>query len=128
MFLSVLSDLKSPSTVTGFINDLLSPTEQVMLGKRLAIAYMLKKGYTQRAIENTLKVSLTTVNKVNQVMKSHTNGYNLVIERMLKIQKISDFFDKLDEKLDHLLPPKGANWSDHYKRTYAARAKKKRAF
>jgi len=47
---------------------------------------------------------------------------------MLQKEKIVAFFDKLDEKLDHLLPPKGANWSEHYKRTYAERAKNKKAF
>jgi hypothetical protein len=61
-------------------------------------------------------------------MKKSHSGYDAVIERMLRIQKVSDFFLKLDEKLDHLLPPKGANWSEHYKRTSAERAKNKRAF
>lgn len=128
MFLSTLSSLSSPADVNSFVEDLLSPTEQIMLGKRLAIAYMLQKGYTQREIVETLKVGLATVNKISLTLKLKGNGYSMVITHMLKIQKISDFFDKLEEKLDHLLPPKGANWSAHYKRTYAERAKKKRAF
>lgn len=128
MFLSILSSLPSPSVTSSFIEDLLSPTEQIMLGKRLSIAYMLKKGYAQRDICDILKVSLATVSKVSLTLKKGNSGYDAVIERMLKVQKISDFFLKLDEKLDHLLPPKGANWSDHYSRTNAERAKKKRAF
>ncbi len=128
MFLSILSSLGSPSVTSAFVEDLLSPTEQIMLGKRLAIAYMIRKGYAQRDIGNTLKVSLATVSKISLRLKTKGNGYTAVIDRMLRIQKVSDFFDKLDEKLDHLLPPKGANWSAHYKRTYAERAKKKRAF
>lgn len=128
MFLSTLTSLSSPSSVNNFIEDLLSPTEQIMLGKRLAIAYMLQKGYTQRDIVETLKVGLATVNKISLRMKTKGNGYTMVITNMLKIQKVSDFFDKVEEKLDHLLPPKGANWSAHYSRTHAERAKKKRAF
>ena len=128
MFLSILSSLGSPSVTSAFVEDLLSPTEQIMLGKRLAIAYMIRKGYAQRDIGNTLKVSLATVSKISLRLKTKGNGYTAVIDRMLRIQKVSDFFDKLDEKLDHLLPPKGANWSAHYARTSADRAKKKRAF
>ena len=37
-------------------------------------------------------------------------------------QKATDFL------YDHLLPPKGANWSGHYKRTSTARAKRQKAF
>ena len=128
MFLSILSSLGSPSVTSSFVEDLLSPTEQIMLGKRLSIAYMLKKGYAQRDICDILKVSLATVSKISLTLKKSTNGYDAVIDRMLRVQKISDFFLKLDEKIDHLLPPKGANWSTHYVRTSKERAKKKRAF
>jgi uncharacterized protein YerC len=128
MFLSTLTSLSSPSAVSSFIEDLLSPTEQIMLGKRLAIAYMLKKGYTHREIVNTLKVGLATVNKVSLTLKLNGNGYESVIGHMLKVQKISDFFLKLDEKIDQILPPKGSSWSAHYHRANAERIKKKRAF
>ena len=128
MFLSILSSLGSPSVTSAFVEDLLSPTEQIMLGKRLSIAYMIRKGYAQRDIGNTLKVSLATVSKISLRLKTKGNGYTAVIDRMLRIQKVSDFFDKLDEKLDHLLPPKDANWSAHYARTAKERAKKKRVF
>ena len=128
MFLSTLTSLSSASAVSSFIEDLLSPTEQIMLGKRLAIAYMLKKGYTHRDIVNTLKVGLATVNKVSLTLKLKGNGYENVINHMLKVQKISDFFLKLDEKIDQILPPKGSSWSDHYVRKNAERIKKKRAF
>ncbi len=128
MFLSTLTSLSSPSAVSSFIEDLLSPTEQIMLGKRLAIAYMLKKGYTHRDIVNTLKVGLATVNKVSLTLKLNGNGYESVINHMLKVQKISDFFLRLDEKIDQILPPKGSSWSAHYHRANAERIKKKRAF
>lgn len=128
MFLTSISSLSSTSTVKAFLNDLLSGTEQIMLGKRLAIAYLLQKGYTQRQIVEILKVGLTTVNKINLTLQLSGNGYTLVISRMLQQEKISDFFAKIDEKIDHLIPPRGTDWSLHYKRTSAMRAKQKRAF
>jgi len=126
-FVESFTTLSSTGKAKDFLYDLLSPVEQVMLGKRLAIAYMLMKGQTQRAISNTLKVSQATVNKVSASLKLGT-GYRTIISHMLQKQKVVDFFNNLEEKIDHLLPPKGANWSEHYKRTNAERAKSKKMF
>lgn len=126
-FIESFTSLSSTDKATSFLYDLLSPVEQVMLGKRLAIAYMLMKGRSQRAIADTLKVSQPTVNKVNASLKIGS-GYHTIISHMLQKEKIVAFFDKLEEKLDHLLPPKGANWSRHYQRTYGERAKHKKVF
>ena len=126
-FVESFTSLSSAQKATDFLYDLLSPVEQVMLGKRLAIAYMLMKGRSQRDVADTLKVSQATVTKVNASLKVGT-GYRAIISHMLQKEKVVAFFDKLDEKLDHLLPPKGANWSEHYKRTYAERVKNKKSF
>ena len=61
LFRRVLSELHSEGDITDFLDDLLTPTEKVMLAKRLAIAFLLEKGYDQRAIHTILKVSTTTV-------------------------------------------------------------------
>jgi len=126
-FVESFTSLSSAQKATDFLYDLLSPVEQVMLGKRLAIAYMLMKGYAQRTVADTLKVSQTTVNKVNASLKTGA-GYRAIISHMLQKEKVVAFFDKLEEKLDHLLPPKGANWSEHYKRTYTARRAHQKSF
>ncbi len=126
-FVESFASLGTVTKATDFLYDLLSPVEQVMLGKRLAIAYMLMKGHAQRTVADTLKVSQSTVTKVNASLKTGA-GYRAIISHMLQKEKVVAFFDKLEEKLDHLLPPKGANWSEHYKRTYADRAERKKAF
>ena len=126
-FVESFTSLSSTQKATDFLYDLLSPVEQIMLGKRLAIAYMVLKGYSQRSIADTLKVSQSTVTKVNASLKIGS-GYRAIISHMLQKEKVVAFFDKLEEKLDHLLPPKGANWSEHYKRTYAQRAKRQKSF
>jgi len=126
-FIDSFTSLSSPQKATNFLYDLLSPVEQIMLGKRLAIAYMLMKEYSQRDIADTLKVSQPTVAKVNASLKTGA-GYRAIISHMLQKEKVVAFFDKLEEKLDHLLPPKGANWSEHYKRTYADRTKRQKSY
>jgi len=127
IFVESFTSLSSAQKSTDFLYDLLSPVEQVMLGKRLAIAYMLLKGRAQRDVADTLKVSQATVNKVNASLKIG-NGYRTIISHMLQKEKVVSFFDGLEEKLDHLLPPKGANWSEHYKRTTAQRNSRKKSF
>ncbi len=126
-FVESFTSLSSAQKSSDFLYDLLSPVEQIMLGKRLAIAYMLMENYSQRDIADTLKVSQPTVTKVNASLKTGA-GYRTIISHMLQKEKIVAFFNKLEEKLDHLLPPKGSNWSQHYKRTYSQRVKLKKAF
>src|SRR3989338_7244626 len=43
------------------VNDLLTYTERIMVSKRIAIILMLNEGYSFRAIESALKVTLQTV-------------------------------------------------------------------
>ena len=127
IFTESFSSLSMSGKTNDFLADLLSPVEQVMLGKRLAIAYMLLKGVAQRTIADTLKVSQATVNHVNASLKVGS-GYRAIISHMLQKEKVVAFFDGLEEKIDHLLPPRGANWSEHYNRTAIESAKHKKSF
>jgi Trp operon repressor len=113
-FISAATKLSSPSLTQSFLQDLLTPTEQIMLAKRLCIAYMLQKGYPQRKISDTLKLSTTTITRVSNILKSQSAGYKKVLNLMLADEKINDFFKKIDSLFDKLsLPPKG-NWTNYY--------------
>jgi uncharacterized protein YerC len=69
-----------------------------MLAKRLAISYMLLKGYPHRTVADTLRVSQATVTKVNLSLKAG-DGYRQVITKMLKKEQIVAFFDQLEAKI-----------------------------
>lgn len=128
-FVSAASKLSSPSLTQSFLQDLLTPTEQIMLAKRLCIAYMLQKNYPQRSIADTLKLSTTTITRVSNSLKSQNNGYKQVIDSMLIDEKVSDFFNKLDTLIGKVIPPpKGANRQQHYKRKYAYERSKNKPF
>ncbi len=126
-FIESLTSLSSTQKATSFLYDLLSPVEQVMLGKRLAIAYMLMKGHAQRRVADTLKVSQATVTKVNASLKIGT-GYRAIISHMLQKEAVVTFFNQLEEKIDKLLPPRGANWQTHYKNAAREKKSQKKAF
>ncbi|MBI4066444.1 hypothetical protein HY411_01880 [Candidatus Gottesmanbacteria bacterium] len=76
------ADLRSEEQVGAFLDDLLTPTEKVMLAKRLAIAILLDRGYDQRTVHTIMKTSLRTVNMVNYWLKNRGRGYRLVLEKL----------------------------------------------
>jgi uncharacterized protein YerC len=47
-----------------FFNSMLTSTERIMLSKRFAIIYMLTKGYSFNAIQETLRISPSTVARI----------------------------------------------------------------
>lgn len=106
LFVKIIVDLNSPDDVEIFLEDLLSPTERIMLVKRLAIAILLTKGYTYDDIDETLKVSRPTIMNVSFWLKNGKSGYKKAIDRILKTQKREEFFDKIEEILLQLSPPK----------------------
>lgn len=98
--------LEKQEDVENFLEDLLSPTEKIMLVKRLAIAILLTKGYTYDDIDDTLKVSRPTIMNVSYWLKHGKTGYQNVVERIIKNQKREELFDKIEEILLRLSPPK----------------------
>ncbi len=110
IFLTSLSELRTKEEVEKFITDLLSPTERIMLSKRLSIAFLLQKGFDQRKIARILKVSLTTINRVSIAFKIGGNGYRRVIDKIIKGEKLDEFLYKIDDFIKEVVPPKGRNY------------------
>lgn len=99
LFYNSLAELTTEEDVADFLNDLLTPTEKIMLQKRLAIAFLLQKGYDQRTIHRIMKVSVTTVNSVNFWLKNQGKGYRNIMERMRKEQRFATYLEKFDSLL-----------------------------
>ena len=83
IFLDAIADVRSRKDVEAFVHDFLTPTERVMLPKRLTIAYLLSKGYEQRLISQYLKVSFTTITRVSNQLREAGAGYRKVITKIL---------------------------------------------
>lgn len=115
IFLISLGKVKAKNDVKNFIDDLLSPTEQIMLAKRLSIAYLLGNGYDQRAISKLLKVSLSTVNRVSLRMQIGGLGFKKLFMQISIEEKLDNFWHKLDDLINEIIPPKGRDWT-HWRR------------
>lgn len=101
------SDLRSEDEVAAFLEDLLSPTERIMLAKRLAIAILLDRGYEQRTVGTIMKTSLTTVNQVNYWLKNKGKGYRIVLDKLKNQKQWAELKEGLEEFLTDFFTVRG---------------------
>ncbi len=99
IFCQTLADLKRRGDVEIFIRDFLSPTEQSVLTKRLAIAMYLEKGRSYEQIKSTLKVSSATIANVDKMMNEKSEGFVLALRRI----EAEEWADKLTKRITGFL-------------------------
>lgn len=99
VFIKTLAQTNNPDDVKDLIEDLLSPSEKIMLIKRLAIAVLLSKGYTYDQIDNTLKVSRPTIMTVSFWLKNGKSGYKKAVQKILNSQKKQALIDNIEDIL-----------------------------
>lgn len=91
IFLQTLAGLTNKTQVSEFLGEFLTPTEKVMLSKRLAIGYLVARGYEYREISRTLKVSTATVGSFARLYKYGTS-YKKVVNKILDKIKTKEMF------------------------------------
>src|SRR3989344_7650258 len=79
-----------------FLKEFLTPTEQVMLAKRLSVAFLLSKDYNYREISKILRVSTGTVNRVALSYRKESH-YKMVIEEILRDERMDEFWRGVGE-------------------------------
>lgn len=85
-FYSMISLLRSREEVKGFLKDLLTLSEVVMISRRIQIAKLLLKGKTYEDIMKNLKVSAATISQVEKWVNNGFGGYKKIIKRHGKKQ------------------------------------------
>jgi len=127
IFIKSFGKISKRQDAVPFLTDLFTPTERIMVAKRLAIAFLLIRGdYDQRGIAGVLKVSTNTVAKINYVLKTQGEGYRNVIKKLLKDEEFKVLLNDLYEIITPL-PSKGANWGE-WKKSRRERREKIRSF
>ena len=102
IFLKTISKLKTKRQVESFLKEFLTPTEQVMFAKRLAIAFLLTKKYDYRDISKILRVSTSTIRSVSVDLQMG-DTYESVVRGILKDEEVEKFFKGVGEKVTKLL-------------------------
>lgn len=101
-FLSdTVAKLRTKEQVSGFFEEFLTPTEKVMLAKRLAIGILIAKRYSYREISDLLKMSTSTIAIYNLSYK-YKSVFRNMIERILKNEALETCLLELVEGVAEL--------------------------
>lgn len=76
----ILSKLSNKDLIKGFLISLLTPTERIMLAKRLAVIILLKENTPHSQIAQTLHVTRITVSRMELFLEARGQGYEKVLE------------------------------------------------
>lgn len=131
IFLKTFVKIKNDQEANQFISDLLTPTEKIMLAKRLTIAYLLERRYDYRTIQNIIKVSTGTISSVNLTRLYGSKGYKKLLNKIMNEEKLGNLLEEAAIKL--LSPPstleKGkGTWSYLKQQVDKEKKKRQRAF
>ncbi len=80
---------KTEAQFTRLIGEILTPTEQVMLAKRVVILYLLIKGAEHKAIQQAMKVSSATVSRYSLMLQHVKTNLKDDLERLSAKEEIT---------------------------------------
>lgn len=119
----------SKEQIALFLDDLLTPTEKIMLAKRLAIAFMLLKNYDYETINERLKVSDPTIWNVRTSLAYKGKGYKMIIEKIMSKERWEKFWGELDLFFTQIIPPRpGTNWTEVRRKQWEKRKSQRKLF
>lgn len=94
LFFTVVGKKNNIDEFKETVIDLLSPTERIMIAKRVAIIYLLLKKIDHMTISDTLKVSPSTVAKFHLIMEK-SQGIVPTFKKLLRNEKLKEFLEDI---------------------------------
>ncbi len=122
VFYEVVGHNRNKTEFNKILFELLSPSERVMIVKRIAIVYLLLKEVDCEIIKKVLKVSFTTISKYRIMMES-SHGIVPALKDIISIDKIALLFEQL---FNDIFAPGvyRASWSAAWQRKFRLERKK----
>lgn len=96
MLYTAAGTINGREATKSFLKELLTPSERIMLGRRIWIARLLLSGYTHAEIGEKLEVGPNTIVKVEKWLKRQMPGYKQAICGLEK--ELENRAKKLDMK------------------------------
>jgi len=87
MLYTAAGTIKGRDATKEFLKDLLTPSERIMLGRRIWIARLLLQGYSQAHIGEKLQVGPNTIWKIEKWLDGQMPGYANAIKGLEKEMK-----------------------------------------
>ncbi len=113
LLLKVITDSCDKEEAKNLMEDLLTPTEKIMLGKRLTTAMLIIKGYSYREIGKIIRISPSTVTKMSIQLKYGENGgLKRFVDKILLEEKMISFWSTIEETILNTVShgKGGASW------------------
>ena len=82
--------LQSVEECYAFFEDLCTVNELLSLGQRFEVANMLRNHKTYNEVAEVTGASTATISRVNRCLNYGTDGYQLILSRMEKLEKKED--------------------------------------
>lgn len=114
LFFEVVSRFNSKDTFFEIIDDILYPTEKIMVAKRVAIIYLLTKEIPQNTIAETLKVSTGTVSRFAIIFHSKETKVVRLLTSMIKKENVLNFLEDLWADLSIQPGIKIGHWQSYW--------------
>ena len=89
LFQAILT-LKNLDECYAFFEDLCTVNELLSLGQRFEVANMLRNHKTYNEVAEVTGASTATISRVNRCLNYGTDGYQLILSRMEKLEKKED--------------------------------------
>jgi len=110
IFLSSVLKIENKKSAKNFFKELLTPTEEIMLSKRIVCFYLLSKNSSIIDCANILKLSTATVAKY-KILLNDRPTVDMILKKVLKIESIKKLFNTIFH--EYISPPfkYGTDWS-----------------
>ena len=114
LLFEVVTNSKDKKEFNQLIRELLSPTERIMVAKRIVLVYLLLQEIDYQVICRVLKVSSSTISKF-KLLTDNKSGMIDILKKTMRNDKIRLFVFEL---MSDLFPPGmyGTNWESAWKR------------
>lgn len=122
LFFDLVAEVKSRSQAEKILKELLTPTEKVMIAKRIACFYLFYKGISLSQTAQLLRLSNSTVTYFKHI---YENGKTIqeFLNKRIKKEEIRNFLEDFLVDFLYGLPRKSSNWKEN-KRIYYKHQKK----
>jgi len=103
-FLKEIKKVKSESELEIFLSKIFTPSEIIMIEKRIGVPYLLKKGLTYRKIGLDLDISLSTISFIKKGFKKPVKRS---VDKKMKEPSVPEWMLKKNSKFPTSYSGKG---------------------
>lgn len=112
----ILSSINKGDDMVSFLNSLLTTTEKIMLGKRLAVVILIEEDMKDSEISRMLHLTEVTVVKMRLFYEARGQGFKIALKKLEEQKRLKAFKDTLLELAEFI----GKSGSGHIKRTFGS--------